>query len=275
MRMKKLSFVALAAAILLGTGSCQKEETLETTTIDQVDQEVVAENLLVELDELTDEGIDLKLSVLKSATVERMYLGDGCAVITFDKESMPQKMVIDFGDGCVGKDEKTRSGKIIITSSAFENLSFERVKTFENFVVDGEKVEGTITKKITFSEEELTRVALIVEDVSVTFEDNTTFTRKGNLTREHSFGIPGVRADDANKTWGEVVTKRANGATITKTIEETTPLLYKVLCRQIVSGIATFSNGDSTWTIDYGNGDCDNTATVTRNGETRTVKLRK
>ncbi len=273
--MKKLSFVALAAAILLGTGSCQKEETLETTTIDQVDQEVVAENLLVELDELTDEGIDLKLSVLKSATVERMYLGDGCPVITFDKESMPQKMVIDFGDGCVGKDEKTRSGKIIITSSAFENLSFERVKTFENFVVDGEKVEGTITKKITFSEEELTRVALIVEDVSVTFEDNTTFTRKGNLTREHSFGIPGVRADDANKTWGEVVTKRANGATITKTIEETTPLLYKVLCKQIVSGIATFSNGDSTWTIDYGNGDCDNTATVTRNGETRTVKLRK
>ena len=273
--MKKLSFVALATAILLGAGSCQKLETLVTTSIDQVDQEVVAENLLVELDEITDEGIDMKLSELKSGTVERMYLNDDCPLITFDKESTPQKMVIDFGDECVGKDEKTRSGKIIITSSAFENLSFERVKTFENFMVDSEKVEGTITKKITFNDEELTRVAVIVEDVSVTFEDNTTFTRKGNLTREHSFGIPGVRADDVTTTWGDVVTKRANGATITKTIDEATPLLYRVLCRQIVSGIVTFSNGDSTWTIDYGNGDCDNTATVTRDGETRMVKLRK
>jgi hypothetical protein len=42
-----------------------------------------------------------------------------------------------------------------------------------------------------------------------------------------------------------------------------------------VSGIATFANGEITWSIDYGTGECDNTATITRNGETRTVKIRK
>ena len=204
-----------------------------------------------------------------------MFLNDDCPVITYDKTSNPRKMTIDFGEGCVGRDDKTRSGKIIITSTAFENQSMERVKTFENFTVEGKKIEGEITKKITLDRENHSKVAEIKEDVTFTFEDNTTLKRKGNLTREHIFGLPGVRTDNETKTWGEVITTRPSGVTLIKTIEETTPLLFKASCKQIVSGIVTFTNGDTTWTIDYGTGECDNTATVTRNGETRTVKIRK
>ena len=273
--MKKLSFVTIAAAVMLATISCQKEETPVSMTADQINDEIVVENLFVELDGLADEGVEWQLSPLKSGGVIGNYLNDDCPVITYDKESKPRKIVMDFGTGCVGKDGKTRSGKIIITSTAFENLMVERVKRFENFVVDGKNVEGKITTKVTINRELFSRLAIITEDLKVTLEDNTTFMRKGILTREHLLGKLGNPADDETTTWGEVVTKRANGATITKTIDKATPLLFKMECKQIVSGIAAFSNGEASWTIDYGSGECDNTATVTRNGETRTVKLRK
>jgi hypothetical protein len=273
--MKQLKLAAIAVIFALGTISCQEEEAAQPMSNDQIDQEVLAENLLVELDELTEEGIDFQLNALKSGGADRLFLNDNCPVITYDKTSNPRKMILDFGTGCVGHDDKTRSGKIIITSSAFENLTLERVKTFENFIVEGKKIEGKIIKKITLNRENLSRVAEIKEDIKVTFEDNTILTRKANLTREQIFGIPGVRADNETKTWGEVITTRHSGATITKTIAEATPLLFKASCKQIVSGIVTFTNGDVSWTIDYGTGECDNTATVTRDGETRTVKLKK
>lgn len=273
--MKQLKLVVLVSVLVLGAVSCQNDETEIQMSNDQIDQEVVAENLMIELDEMTDEGIEIQLGKLKSGNSDRIFLSDDCPVITYDKISNPRKITLDFGTGCVGRDDKTRSGKIIITCTAFENLSVTRDKTFENFTVDGKKIEGKISKKITLNREDLSRLADIEEDITVTFDDNTTLTRKANLTREHLFGMPAVRMDDETKTWGEVITKRASGVTITKTIEESTPLLFKASCRQIVSGIATFTNGNTTWTIDYGTGECDNTATITRDGETRTVKIRK
>ena len=275
MKMKQLKFIAITMLITLGMVSCQKDETKTQISSVQIDQEVVAEDLLVELDELTDEAVDIKMNTLKSADDERVYIDDSCPVITYDGTSDPRVITLDFGDGCAGRDGKTRSGKIIITSSSFEDTTMERTKSFEDFVVEGKKIEGEITKKITLVQEEFSRLAAIEEDVTITFEDGSQLTHKGNLTRENFIGIPGVRFDNETTTWGQEITTRPSGVTVTKTIDEATPLLFKAACRQIVSGIATFTNGETTWTIDFGDGDCDGVATVTRNGESRTVRLRK
>ena len=61
--------------------------------------------------------------------------------------------------------------------------------------------------------------------------------------------------------------------TVTKTIMEDNPLVFKVLCRQIVSGILSVTAGDKSWSIDYGQGDCDNIATVNRNGIERQIRI--
>jgi hypothetical protein len=273
--MKQLKFAVITAVMFLSSISCQKEETAIQMTYNEAEQEVIAENLLAEIDALTDEAVDFQIVWLKSASVSESYLVDDCPVVTYDRTSTPRKIILDYGTGCVGKDGKTRSGKIVITSTAFENLTVTREKTFDNFYVEGKKIEGKISKTVTISREDRTRVAVVKEDVTITFGDNTTLTRKANLTREHFFRIPAVRMDDETKSWGEVITKRPSGVTITKTIDESTPLLFKASCRQIVSGIATFTNGETTWTIDYGTGECDNTATITRDGETRTVKIGK
>ncbi len=260
--MKQLKFMVISAMMFLSTISCKKEETEIQMTNSEAEQEVIAENLLAEIDALTDEAVDIQLNWLKSGSVSENYLVDDCPVVTYDRTSTPRKIVLDYGTGCVGRDDRTRSGKIIITSTAFENLSVKREKTFDNFYVEGKKMEGKISKTVTFSREDLTRVAVVEEEITVTFEDNTSLTRKANLTREHYIGIPAVRMDDETKTWGEVITKCASGVTFTKTMDQTTPLLFKASCRQIVSGIATFVNGTANWTIDYGTGECDGIATI-------------
>jgi hypothetical protein len=275
MKMRQLKFTVVAAVILLSANSCQKEETEIQMTNNEADQQVIAENLLIEIDALTDEAVELQLNRLKSGNIEESYFVDNCPAVTFEKTSEPHKIILDYGTGCVGRDDKTRSGKIIITSTAFENLTAKREKTFDNFYVEGKKVEGKISKTITLNREDHSRIALVEENITVTFEDGTNLTRIGNLTREHFFGILTVRFDDETLTWGEITTQHSSGVNITKTIDETTPLLFKAVCRQIVSGIATFSNGNTTWSIDYGTGECDNTASITRNGETRIVKIRK
>lgn len=273
--MKQFKNLALVLLFTTGMISCQEEETKLVLSNQEADMEVITEDLLTEIDALTDEVIDLELGWLKSGSIEENVLVVGCPVVTYDRVSLPHTITIDYGTGCEGGDGKIRSGKIIISSTTFENLSVKREKTFDNFYVEGKKIEGKISKAVTFSMEDLTRVAVVEEEISVTFEDNTSLTRKANLTREHYIGIPGIRIDDQTKTWGEAITSRPSGITITKTISEDTPLIFKASCRQIVSGMIVLTNGTASWMIDYGTGECDGIATITRDGESRTVKIGK
>jgi hypothetical protein len=53
-----------------------------------------------------------------------------------------------------------------------------------------------------------------------------------------------------------------------------TPLRIELACRFIVSGTIEMRPQDRpVRLLDYGNGDCDNVATVTINGETYTIYL--
>lgn len=272
--MKQLKITIGVAALILAMTACDKNETEKVISDDQVKQEVVAEDLMSEIDLLTDEVIDLQLGFEKSATTAENYFIGDCPTVTFDKNAVPQKITIDFGTGCTGPDGVLRSGKIIITSSQFENKTVERTITFDHFTSEEYSIDGEIARTIIRDIENHSRTARITEDIEITFEDNTQLTRKASLTREHFFGLP-LAADNVTNTWGQVTTTFPDDITVTKTIAETTPLQFKLLCMQLVSGIATFDNGNRTWTIDYGDGECDNEATVTTNGVSKTVKLKK
>ena len=142
-------------------------------------------------------------------------------------------------------------------------------------MVEGRKIEGKIIKKVTLNRDEHSRIAEITEDITFTSADGKAVTRKGTLTREMQYGVAASPADNRTLTWGEVKTTRADGTVVTKTIPESTPLVFRATCRQIVRGKATLTIGaDKTMTIDYGNGECDNVATVTKGTEVKTIKLR-
>jgi len=274
--MKKFRTLFVAGLVFAALSACQKEDFTMDENEPLIAQETLAEEIMVEIDALSEEAINLKLNTGKSVSDEGDFYLNSCPVITLYKNSDPQVIIIDFGAGCEGKDGKVRSGRIIITSAKFENATTERVKTFENFYVDGKKVEGTVNKTITFSREDHTKVAEVEEDITITFpDDEGTARRISSMTRQYELKVLGLVRDNIITSWGIVEFTRVNGIKVTKTIDESAPLVFKMSCHRIVSGIVNVTTSDNrSWTIDYGDGECDNKATITNGDKTRIIRLR-
>jgi hypothetical protein len=54
----------------------------------------------------------------------------------------------------------------------------------------------------------------------------------------------------------------------------TTPLIKSFTCKWISKGVIKISVNDQNGTLNYGNGNCDDEATITVNGVSKTIKLR-
>ncbi len=273
--MKIFSSLFATGVVITALVACQKTDMTIEEAIPVVNQETTVEEILLEFDALSDEAVSLKLDAGKSDVAEGDFYLTSCSVITIDNTMDPKIITIDFGTGCTGKDGKVRSGQIIITSTSFENASAERVISFRDFFVDGRKIEGVVNKTITLDSQDHSRVAEILENITVTFPDEAgQCHRVASLIREYHFNKPGILRDNILTSYGSVEFTRVNGLKITKTISETSPLVFKVSCHRIVSGVITFTTSDNrTWTVDFGNGECDNLATITSGDETRIIKL--
>lgn len=257
--------------------SCQKEDV--SPVFDEIQlsqQETQAEETLADVDLLVDEAVDTNLNLLKLATLESAaYLTD-CPVITVNKTATPQVVTIDFGTSCTGKDGKVRSGKINVTSTSFTTFPSVRNKTFDNYFVDGKKVEGTVSKTITKDQENNIRTAVIKENITITFPDGGgKATRIANLTRQYQRNTLANPADNQVVSWGTVEFTRISGVKVAKTVNSANPLVFKVACHHIVSGIVSFTTSkDRSWSINYGDGSCDDLATLTIGDKTKEIKIR-
>ena len=152
----------------------------------------------------------------------------------------------------------------------------ERKKTFEDFYVDGRKIEGFVNKTITINREDNSRVAEILEDITIIFPgEGGTAHRSASLIREYQFNLHGLLKDNIVTSYGTVEFTRVNGLKMTKTISESDPLVFKVLCHHIVSGVVAITTSNNrALTSDYGEGECDNLATITNGDKTRVIRLR-
>jgi hypothetical protein len=280
--MKKTVYFYALGLTCLFLPSCQNNGA--DVLNDNSDLDTPAEASLIEtqldetmeaLDLLVEEAITNNASLLRSTSVDsNQYLTD-CPVITVDTVAKPHVMTIDFGTSCTGKDGKIRSGKIIVSSTSFKVFPSVRQKTFDNFVVDGKKIEGTVKQSVQKDLTNISRTATIKEDIRIiNIDKNDTLSRITDMTRQYKRNVLTDKTDDQTLTWGSVVVSRSNGTIMTKTIAETTPLLFQGSCRHIVSGIASFENSKGrTWSIDYGDGSCDNKATLTVNGKSRQINI--
>lgn len=273
--MKRLKLFIALSLMFIGFNSCQKDHV--ATTVDEItlsQQETQSEEVLADVDLLVDEAVDLNLGQLKSATIgNAMYLTD-CQVVTINTGVSPQILTIDFGTSCTGKDGKIRSGKIIVTSESFKTFPSVRDKTFDNYFVDGKKIEGSIVKTILKDQVNNIRTAEIMENVTITDNEGTA-TRIANLTRQYQRGDLGNKADNQVVSWGTVEFTRISGVKITKTITAENPLIFQATCHHLVSGIVSVTTSNNRkWTINYGNGECDNLATLTIGDKTKEIRIR-
>lgn len=142
--------------------------------------------------------------------------------------------------------------------------------TFENFFIDGHQIEGIKTVE-NIGDRSYT---ITVSNGKITFPDASIYTRNANRTRvwQEGYETPFNVLDDEYDITGSATGVNRQGNTYTHTIG--TALRIRIGCPWIVSGTLTLEVGDATALLDYGNGDCDNQATLTINDNTYTITLR-
>jgi hypothetical protein len=184
--------------------------------------------------------------------------------------------VIDFGSGCVGNDGKTRAGKLIVSKTGpYFATGTVIVITPDAYTVNGNLLAGYRRLTNAGNNEQGQPVFNVEINANLTLASNggvVTWTANRVRTWLEGFNTPGIFADDVFSITGASNGTKVNGDSWTSVIN--TPLMFKRVCRQFVSGTRTVSpENRPERLIDYGTGACDNTATVTINGNVYTITV--
>ncbi len=198
-----------------------------------------------------------------------------CAIITKEITNKTKKITIDFGDGCVTRNENIVSGKINMEYNyIISELSVSIDYAFDNFYFNRKKIEGTINKiRIRFNENGNPE-ATINKNIKIIWEDETFVTVDEERIREWIQGVgSGAWGDNVFLITGKGTITRKDGITRTATIIE--PLRREMSCRFIVSGNTKIESGGKSIMLDYGNGECDDLVIATINGKEVEIHLSK
>lgn len=198
-----------------------------------------------------------------------------CATITFDLESEPKKMTVDFGDvNCLCADNRYRRGKVIVeyTGNYQEEGSLREITTQDFYINDNQVVlERTVTNQGYNNSNHLEFT--ITEQGTINWSDGTSYEWNSDRKREWIEGESTIEIiDDVYLITGTANGSNSSGDSFVKVISS--PLEYKINCTNIVSGIVSITmNNSLNVIINFGDGVCDNTAIVTILGVTFVITL--
>ncbi len=276
--MKKLKFLIAGLAVAgLTVVSCNNDDDNNS-----FDDSALLKTAAV-IDRINEEDFQTGMETANDQSTMQSRPGDAtaipvtsCAIVTQTSvgTGFPMTFTVDFGSGCT-HNGITRSGMLTITYTGFL-LSAGSQMTIErnNYVVNGYHVEGTVTytNETTGNDPQWTRT---VTNGQVTTPSGEIYTHSGTRTIRQTAGAatPFILTDNVFEiTAGTATVTRPNGSSLTATI--TTPLVKAYTCGYISEGVmhldGTLLNGD----LDYGSGDCDDTAVYTNNdGDSFTIHL--
>lgn len=188
----------------------------------------------------------------------------------------PKTVTIDFGTGCTGPDGRTRKGKIItVYTGRMIVPGSQATTTFVNYYVDSVHVEGTHTVKnnSTASVRIFTR-SVVNGKLSKPSGNYTQWNATHTNTQTAGLGTPNFPLDDEFDITGSASGQNSrNGRILNWERLITDPLHKRFTCRWFVSGKLRITRNGNIGLLDYGNGTCDNLATITINGVTKTIRL--
>jgi hypothetical protein len=230
---------------------------------------------------LTDIGIiQASTSDFDIVPIMQDSMGPRCATVTIvprDRNAWPKTVTIDYGNGCIMRDGKLRKGKIITVYSGpmFEPGSIATT-TFQNHWVDSVQVEGTHVAKnnSTSAARIFTRS---VKDGKLTHLNGnyTMWSGTHTNTQVEGLGTPRFPLDDVFTITGGARGQYKRGTKVvewSRAIAE--PLFKNFTCRWISKGIVRITRNADASVLNYGDGTCDNKATLTINGITKEIRLR-
>lgn len=294
--MKKLQSGILVAAAIIAFSSCKKnpDETSESpdmntavavATGDQVASQQFSDVFNISLgvqssDAGEDVGMGTSAGILYKPGGGEGTLGDQCFTVTVAPKvrgEWPKTVTWDFGNGCLGKDGKMRKGKIISIFTAPAYMPGAKISTtLEGYVVDSFAVSGTMTVENTTANNQFGwKVDVINGKITNT---NTGFWRKWDATRTHTMvegnSTPFNPMDDVYKITGGAKASNSNGISWKGDI--TSPVEWKFDCKWASKGQITFywDQNPVPATLDFGNGSCDNKATISYKDYSKEITLK-
>lgn len=295
----KFNAALLAASLLFA--SCKKEDTGSSSQNGNSSELVEASEQDDAARAQFDEVFRITLGVQSSDVGEEVGIGSGadiiysasptpgdlqpetpdsarCFTVTVEPATLhvfPKTVTLDFGDGCVGKDGKTRKGKIISVYTGPMFLTGNKVTTtFQDYQVDSFKIAGT----------------QVVENKSTNAIQWSVDVTGGKITNANSGNWKAWESSRSNKQIDGMstpynlsddiyeMTGSGSGSTtsnVSWTAEITVPLNWKFSCRWIFAGTVHLTRNNLSGDLNYGDGTCDNKATLTVNGNSYDITLHK
>ncbi|MEM9024849.1 MAG: hypothetical protein AAGB22_13965 [Bacteroidota bacterium] len=258
----------LAPALLLGFAminftACDKDNE-ETEDFAATEDEALA----IDVDNSTEtdaDAVTFKNGLQGGECAPWRYLS-GCATVTDTNATYPKTITIDFGSGCTNAFGRTRSG--IIRIELTDDLHHEgavRTVRFDGYAVNGHAVTGS----------------RVLTNTGANAAGNITFSRsvnleitggRGTLTGTFEGQVEWLSGYDTEECGDNVFAltgtgTRASSKGHSATREIIDPLIIDRVCGYATGGVVEISrsNGRSA-SINFGDGSCDDVATVTRNG---------
>jgi len=297
----KTKLQVLATALIffsIAMVSCQKESSLQPSTVTEEESLTVSqENTAAEAeyDDITEIGLsvgaDLEAAASTNVEIPGAPAGGGlngrielffdlqfkvgpCTKIDVspDDSTFPKTVTVDYGEGCICRDGKFRKGAIVFYfTGPIRRPGSVLTITLRNYFVNRMHIEGVKTIK-NLTENGVHAYSTLVLNGKVTWPNGRGFSYEGSkkVTQVRGSETRTIR-DDVYSIEGRNKTVYANGITVNKNTE--TPLIKPVACPWIVKGVLKIKINDRVVYIDFGNGDCDNKATLKWAASERDITL--
>lgn len=273
MKSQKLILGMLLSLFIM---SCSNNDSTSTSDLSEAKINAKMDVITDDVSKIVDDQFGAQFGVSGKSSVAITSFLPSCAVVTATVSGTTWTRTVVFSN-CTLPNGNVLDGTIIVSGSTNTSLTSHTVSySFVNFHHNAILVEGnrTVTKTLQSTPllASLHPVANMSIDMTVTFPNGNSYHRVGNRIREmiEGFDTQLIWLDNVFSITGNWTTTSTNGSQIS-TI--TTPLIVKMNCPNIVSGVVQIVRNNTTATLDYGNGDCDNQATLTVNGSTTTITL--
>lgn len=274
-----LALAALVSASIFS--SCRKKEIEEkdNDTISAKDQSF-ASSTVNDMTSISDEaGKGNSTTTSSFKTTESNAILSSCSVITYDTLAAAKTITVNFGtSNCLCNDGRNRRGSLIINfTGRYRDSNTVITVTPQNYFVNDNQVTGskTITNKGHNAANHL--VYEINANITIIKASGAgTITWQSTRQREWITGESTLTwADDVYSITGSANGTTSNGNSFSSVI--TSPLIRNMAfgCRRhFTQGMLEHTpSGKATRYINFGNGTCDDQATVTINGNTYNITL--
>lgn len=254
--------------------ACEKKETDDTNDDPTAANFATADNLYGDVFNVAKKAAAQK--GVESGKTETT--NDLCGTLSLNPANnsvFPKTLTVDFGDGCTSDDGRFRKGKVFITFSDYFMAPNSTITcTFDEYFVEGHKVEGTYTI-LNQTVNNTPKFQTTVTDGKITQPTGGVFSWSETRTYTMTAGMGDFNAsNDEYDIEGNGSGTNVEGVNFSFTT--LAALHVKTTCSWVVSGQLQITSANIIpiiMTIDYGNGTCDNQAIATIGSLSGTITL--